>query len=44
MLIRVSAGFVLLALLTTGCAFEGMAIEPPEAAHFEVVLLPAHPE
>jgi hypothetical protein len=44
MLLRVYAGFVLLAFVTVGCAFEGQAIEPPEAAHFEVILLPAHPE
>jgi hypothetical protein len=30
--------------MTVGCAFEGQVIEPPEAARFELVLLPAHPE
>ncbi len=44
MLLRVCAGFVLLAFVTVGCAFEGQAIEPPGVAEFEVVLLPAHPE
>jgi hypothetical protein len=42
--IRVCAGFVLLAFMTVGCAFEGQLIEPPVAVRFEPVLLPAHPE